>query len=1014
MKYRHLFIIAILFAMIFSLPQKAHAQSTLNRSDAYLQGFYWNSPPGGIWYDSLSALASRLSSAGFGAIWLPPPSKGAGGALSMGYDPYDHYDFGEYSQKGSRETRFGSRAELENAIKTFHKVGMEVYADVVTEHMMGGEQLCKRDCPSFSDSAWNLFQYPYGSGRFKKDSTFFYPNHFNCDTTAPFHGAADAAYQFGVWLDKDQTRIKDSLIVWGQYLKEVLGFDGFRLDAVKSVNPTFMGPFVKAANPTGYNVAEYYSGTDDIKYWQSQTATNGANVAMFDFPLRFALADMCNTTSGDYDMTGLDNAGLVNSGLSGYYVSTFVENHDLDRTGYDGTVDGTNLPIITNKEMAYAYIMFSEGRPCVFFKDYIDYGLSGKIDTLMYVRTKYLGGGTTKRSGLNVYYIRQDGNTDQTTLAKDVFVARRDGYNSQIGGYLVINDNASQWIDVWVDTKAAEGSVYKDFIGHDANKTVSSPSYVGGPNRVKLWCPPRSYTLYVLDTTSLNNPPALNPVPDQVAYSNTPLKYQTNGYDVDKQTITYKLSNNPSWMSISATGLISGTPAMADTGSSTVIVAVSDPAGLSVSDTFVVKVYKNYSPKLGAVKDTSAIATNRFEMTVTATDADKDSLAFGFAEAPSFLSVGTASGIIAGTPAITDTGLYFVHLFVIDYKGGYDSLTFKLTVKKTPDPIIKTFGKPVIDGTVHEGSPDWLADWKLAADSDTDGHWHHGDTLTNELYGIYSTWDADSLYIGVSYDINDLYNTLIVYIDAGIPGGIVNFNSVTSKYRGDYAKNNRFRSTDSIDFFIADYYKSAPTFFKTYSDTSVNITTKINGKRGLLGRDMEMAVAWNDIYGLGAGLIPPGVKLKMVAVIAGGLNYGSGDSCPDNPDVDGNAGPDSLINLVTITPDLDTNGLPDATVILNDVKSTRTVIPSAYALYQNYPNPFNPATKITFDLPQSGLVNLTVYDVLGRKVAVLLNDFTQAGTHSVRFNASNLSSGVYIYKITAGKFSDTKKLLLMK
>lgn len=74
----------------------------------------------------------------------------------------------------------------------------------------------------------------------------------------------------------------------------------------------------------------------------------------------------------------------------------------------------------------------------------------------------------------------------------------------------------------------------------------------------------------------------------------------------------------------------------------------------------------------------------------------------------------------------------------------------------------------------------------------------------------------------------------------------------------------------------------------------------------------------------------------------------------------------------------------------------------------------NPTTKITFDLPQSGLVNLTIYDVLGRKVAVLLNDFTQAGTHSVRFNASHLSSGVYIYKITAGKFADAKKLLLMK
>ena len=79
------------------------------KSDVYMQAFYWNSPPGGIWYDSLAKLAPRLASAGFSAVWFPSPAKGAGGGLSMGYDPYDQYDFGNYNQKGSVETRFGSR-----------------------------------------------------------------------------------------------------------------------------------------------------------------------------------------------------------------------------------------------------------------------------------------------------------------------------------------------------------------------------------------------------------------------------------------------------------------------------------------------------------------------------------------------------------------------------------------------------------------------------------------------------------------------------------------------------------------------------------------------------------------------------------------------------------------------------------------------------------------------------------------------------------------------------------------
>lgn len=596
MKFR--FSISFTLFLVFAcfITNEVQAQSTLNRSDVYMQAFYWNSPPGGIWYDSLAKLASRISSAGFGAIWLPSPVKGAGGAMSMGYDPYDHYDFGEYPQKGSRETRFGSRAELENAIKTFHSVGVQVFADAVMEHMNGGEKLCARDCASYKDSAYTLFQYPYGSGRFKKDSTFFYPNHFNCNTTPPYHGAEQAIYQFGDWLDKDQQRIRDSLIVWGKYLKGVLGFDGFRLDAVKSIDPAFMGPWLKAVNSDGYAVAEYYDGVDAIKYWQSQTAANGGNVAMFDFPLRFTLRDMCNATDGSYDMNNLDGAGLVNGGMSGYNVSTWVENHDVDRIGWDGVIDGTHLPIISNKEMAYAYVLFSEGRPCVFFKDYFDYGLSGKIDTLMWIRTKFLGGGTTKRGGLNPYYICQNGSVDQGALSKDIYVARRDGYNAQPGGYIIMNDNATQWIDVWVDTKAAVGAIYKDFTGHDANKPVFGPSSSGGSNRVKLWCPPRSYAIYVQDTTVLNNPPAVNPVPDQIAYTNTKLSYQINAYDVDKQPIIYKISQNPAWLSVSKTGLLSGTPSMADTGKSTVAITVSDSLGLSVTDTFVVNVYKNLSP----------------------------------------------------------------------------------------------------------------------------------------------------------------------------------------------------------------------------------------------------------------------------------------------------------------------------------------------------------------------------------------------------------------------------------
>jgi hypothetical protein len=89
-------------------------------------------------------------------------------------------------------------------------------------------------------------------------------------------------------------------------------------------------------------------------------------------------------------------------------------------------------------------------------------------------------------------------------------------------------------------------------------------------------------------------------------------------------------------------------------------------------------------------------------------------------------------------------------------------------------------------------------------------------------------------------------------------------------------------------------------------------------------------------------------------------------------------------------------------------------VPSSYSLSQNYPNPFNPSTKITYQLPKSENVRVTVFDLLGREVAVLVNEFKTAGTYNIEFNASQLSSGVYLYRIDAGEFKDVKKMVLVK
>ena len=94
---------------------------------------------------------------------------------------------------------------------------------------------------------------------------------------------------------------------------------------------------------------------------------------------------------------------------------------------------------------------------------------------------------------------------------------------------------------------------------------------------------------------------------------------------------------------------------------------------------------------------------------------------------------------------------------------------------------------------------------------------------------------------------------------------------------------------------------------------------------------------------------------------------------------------------------------------------SKNQIPTVYNLYQNFPNPFNQSTKINFDLPKDSKVTLVIYDLLGRVVKRLLNsEFKQAGRYSIDFNASNLASGVYFYRIEAGDFVMTKKMVLVK
>lgn len=99
---------------------------------------------------------------------------------------------------------------------------------------------------------------------------------------------------------------------------------------------------------------------------------------------------------------------------------------------------------------------------------------------------------------------------------------------------------------------------------------------------------------------------------------------------------------------------------------------------------------------------------------------------------------------------------------------------------------------------------------------------------------------------------------------------------------------------------------------------------------------------------------------------------------------------------------------------VTSVKETQSALPTAYSLGQNYPNPFNPSTLISYSIPQNSFVTLKVYDVIGKEVATLVNQSQSAGKYEVRFDASNLSNGVYMYSIKTDNFTSTKKMILIK
>ena len=108
------------------------------------------------------------------------------------------------------------------------------------------------------------------------------------------------------------------------------------------------------------------------------------------------------------------------------------------------------------------------------------------------------------------------------------------------------------------------------------------------------------------------------------------------------------------------------------------------------------------------------------------------------------------------------------------------------------------------------------------------------------------------------------------------------------------------------------------------------------------------------------------------------------------------------------------NGIKYGDTSTTYIEQINNIIPNNYSLSQNYPNPFNPTTRIKFDVSKSNNVKIIVYDITGREVQTLVNEKLQSGTYETTFDGSQLTSGVYFYRMISDQYSETKKMLLIK
>lgn len=377
---------------ILLLPLLLFTPVMAQNTDVMIQGFNWESHSNsGGWYNVVKSKAGDLSASGIDMIWMPPPSDAA---APQGYLPRELYDV---------STNYGSQSQLQSCINNLHSNGVKVLADIVINHRVG-----TTNWADFTNPSW-------GCWAVTQNDEWGYNGGNPC-------GAYDTGENYSAARDIDHTNgtVRNDIIAWMNWLKNTVGFDGWRYDYVRGFNGYYNGLYNDATNPY-FSVGELWDNLDlnNVNAHRQQIVdwiddTNGKSSA-FDFTTKGVLQQAVNG-----ELWRL-NIGGGAPGVIGWWPArsvTFIDNHDTGSTqGY--------WPFPGGKVMqGYAYILTHPGVPCVFWDHFYDWGLHDDIKDIIQVR---------KNNGIH------------SNSSLDIKVAQGNLYAAEIDGKVAMKIGSGNW-----------------------------------------------------------------------------------------------------------------------------------------------------------------------------------------------------------------------------------------------------------------------------------------------------------------------------------------------------------------------------------------------------------------------------------------------------------------------------------------------------------------------------------------------------------------------------------------